>query len=76
MMTCMMRQEISLTHTQIGQSEPNRRQELALGRIERAVGELATVLLSSSVSNDVSRAAVRDVRKAVAPVLADVLSAD
>jgi hypothetical protein len=56
--------------------EPNRRQQLALERIEFAVGELATVLLSSCPSQSVADAAVRDIRRAVSPAIREILGAD
>jgi hypothetical protein len=56
--------------------EPNRRQQLALERIEFAVGELASVLLANCRSTETAALAVRDVRKAIAPVLAAILDAD
>lgn len=55
-------------------SEPNHRQEMALERIEFAVGELATVLLSYCGSQAAAAAAITDVRKALAPALAEILS--
>jgi hypothetical protein len=58
----------------VSRSEPNHRQEVALERIELAVAELASVLLSSGRSHGVSGAAISDIRRAVAPVLAGILS--
>jgi hypothetical protein len=72
----MISQRISATHGGIAHAEPNRRQQLALERIEFAVGELASVLLSSCRSGDTARAAVRDIRKAMAPIHADILDVD
>jgi hypothetical protein len=60
----------------LSNDEPNRRQKLALDRLEFAVSELATVVLSTCRSDDLARAALRDVRKAVTPVLADILTVD
>ena len=60
----------------VAQGEPNRRQELALDRIEFALSELATVVLSTCRSQEQAHAAMRDVRKAVLPVLTDILSTD
>jgi hypothetical protein len=54
--------------------EPNRRQEVAVQRIELAVCELASVVLSCSPSNEAGRAAIAEIRNAVAPVLARILS--
>ena len=56
--------------------DPNRRQQLALERIDFAVGELASVLLSSCRSGDIARAAVRDIRKAMTPIVADILEVE
>jgi hypothetical protein len=56
--------------------EPNHRQELALERMEFAVGELSTVLLSIARSHDAARGAIAAVRKAVVPVVADILATD
>ena len=56
--------------------EPNHRQNLAVDRIEFAVGELTTVLLANCRSHDAVAVAARDIRKAVAPVVADILSED
>ncbi len=64
------------TDRRITYAEPNHRQEIALKRIEFAVGELATVLLSSCRTTAIAQSAIRDVRKAVAPILADVLATD
>ena len=72
----MISQRISAARSTIAHGEPNRRQELALERIDFAVGELASVLLSSCRSGDIARAAVRDIRKAVAPINADILEVD
>ena len=41
-----------------------------------AVGELASVLMSSCRSGDVARAAVSDIRKAMTPILADILEVE
>ena len=57
-------------------TEPNHRQELALERIEYAVAELASVLLSGCRSRGVAQAAIGDVRAAITPVVADILSAE
>jgi hypothetical protein len=54
--------------------EPNHRQELALERVEFAVGELATVLLSHCRAHGVANVAIGDIRKAVTPVLVDILA--
>jgi hypothetical protein len=47
---------------------------MALERIELAVAELASVLLSACRSHGTSGAAIAGIRKAVAPVLADILA--
>lgn len=65
-----------LAYGPIAHGEPNRRQQLALDRIDFAVGELATVLLASCRSEEIARAGLRDIRKAVAPILAEILSTD
>ncbi len=57
-------------------AEPNHRQQLALERIEFAVGELSTVLLSNCRTSAVAQSAMRDVRKAVAAIVADILTSD
>jgi len=67
---------MSVTRRPLPHSEPNRRQQLAIERIEFAVGELATALLSSCPAQSVATAAVRDIRKAIAPALAEILSVD
>jgi hypothetical protein len=56
--------------------EPNRRQELAMERIERAVGELASVLLASCPSHTIARLCICDIRKAVAPGMDDILNSN
>jgi hypothetical protein len=67
----------TLIHRPADCVEPNRRQQLALERIEIAVSELATVVvLSSCRASGVARTAMHDVRRAVAPILADILAAD
>jgi hypothetical protein len=66
----------SLVHGAVVVGEPNHRQELALERIDFAMGELASVLLSCCRSHDAAGAAIRNVRRAVAPVIADILAAD
>ena len=66
---------MSYSHHRIA-LEPNHRQQMALERIEFAIGEIATVLLSSCPSRDAAAAAIRDVRHAVAPIVADILAAE
>ncbi len=56
--------------------EPNRRQQLALERIEFAVGELASVLMARCRSKAVACKSIREIQMAVYPVIADILSAD
>jgi hypothetical protein len=58
----------------VAQGAPNHRQQLALERLEFAVGELGSVLLSCCREPGVAKAVIRDVRTAVIPVLADILS--
>ena len=72
----MISQRILAAHGTIAHGEPNRRQQLALERIDFAVGELASVLLSSCRSGDVARAAVSDIRKAMTPIIADILEGE
>ena len=67
---------MSSTYARSGTLEPNHRQELALERIEFAVGELATVVLSITRSHDAAQGAIAAVRKAVVPVVADILATD
>jgi hypothetical protein len=55
-------------------SEPNHRQEMALERIEFAVGELATVLLANCRSHGAAGVAISELRRAVAPAIAEILS--
>ncbi len=56
------------------ETEPNRRQQLALERIDFAVSELATILLSTCGSDDIARASICAVRRAVTPVVTRILS--
>lgn len=63
-------------HRPIGHGEPNHRQRLALERIDFAVGELATTLLSCCSSHDMTDAALREIRKAVAPIVREILADD
>jgi hypothetical protein len=71
----MMNARMSFAHRPVAQIEPNHRQELALERIEIAVSELGCVLLSCCRQPGIAGAVIRDIRKAVTPVVADVLSA-
>jgi len=57
-------------------AEPNRRQELALERVESAVGELASVLLSNCRSNELAKSVIQEVRDAVEPIVVDILTID
>lgn len=72
----MIRTGISATNRAIAQGEPNHRQQLALERIEFAVAELATALISSCRSHGVAGGAIRDIRQAVGPAVADILAVD
>jgi hypothetical protein len=54
--------------------EPNRRQVVAVQRIELALCELASVVMSCSPSNEAGKFAIAEIRNAVAPVLAQILS--
>lgn len=67
---------VNLTHRRIAHNEPNHRQQLALDRIDFAVGELGTVLLSCCREPGVAAAVIRDIQKAVTPVVADILAVD
>ena len=55
-------------------TELNHRQEVAIERIEYAVSELATALLTYSGSSEAARSAIAQVRAAVAPAVAGILS--
>jgi hypothetical protein len=57
-------------------TEPNHRQRLALERIEFAVGELATVLLSCGQSRTTANEAIQSIRQSVAVVIAEVTTTD
>ena len=72
----MMHAQNMLACRTLANCEPDRRQELAIARIEFAVSELASVLLSHCRSGDIARSSIRDVRDAVMPVLADILAAN
>ena len=67
---------MSFTHRPLPHDEPNHRQQLALDRIDFAVSELGTVLLSCCRQPGVAAAVIRDIRQAVIPVLDDILSLD
>jgi hypothetical protein len=54
--------------------EWNRRQQMAVDRIELAMDELATVLLSCGNPDGAVTAAIGQIRAAVGPVLAGILS--
>ena len=54
-------------------SEPNHGQEIAVQRVDLAIAELATVLLSSGLPTATVTAAIADIRQAVAPVYAGIL---
>ena len=56
--------------------EPDRRQQLAMERIEFAISELASAVLRNCRSDVIARAALHDIRKAVTPVLVDILAVD
>ena len=70
-MAFMVTKRVSLAHC-----EPNHRQRVALDRIEFAVGELATVLLSSCQSRGAATEAIQDIRRSVAQVINDILAAE
>ncbi len=67
----MVTKTVSLEHC-----EHNHRQQLALGRIEFAVGELATVLLSSCQSRGTAAEAIQHIRQSVARVISEILTAE
>lgn len=56
--------------------QPNHRQEIALERIEFAIETLACTLITYGGSNDTTKLAIGAVRKAVAPVLTNILAAE
>jgi hypothetical protein len=56
--------------------EPNHRQQMALERIEFAVNELASVLISTCRAHGVAQSAIREIRRAVTPIVSDVLTID
>ncbi len=72
----MTRTGTTLANRRDANGEPNHRQELALERVEFALGELATVLLSHCRSHGVANVVIGDIRKAVTPALADILAVD
>jgi hypothetical protein len=55
---------------------PNHRQQLAVERLDFAVGELASTLLACCISRAVAEVAIRDVREAVGAAHADILATD
>jgi Tfp pilus assembly protein FimT len=57
-------------------AEPNHRQRLALERIEFAVGELATALLSCARSRATAQEAIQRIRQSVTPVAAEITAAE
>jgi len=52
----------------------NHRQEVAIERIEFAVSELATALLTYAGSKDAAQTAISQVRAAVQPALAGIVA--
>ena len=67
----MVTRTVSLAHC-----EPNHRQQLALDRIEFAVGQLTTVLLSSCQSRGTAAEAIQGIRQSVARVITEMLAAE
>ena len=65
-----------LRHGKTVHGEPNHRQQLALDRIELAVDELASVLLSNCRSNELATATMQKVRQLLGPIIAEVLAHD
>ncbi len=57
-------------------AEPNQRQRMALERIEFAIGELATALLSCARSRATAHQAIQSIRQAMAPVVAEITTTD
>lgn len=55
-------------------TELNHRQEVAIERIEFAVSELATALLTYAGSKEAAQTAISQVRAAVAPAIAGIVS--
>lgn len=56
--------------------EPNHRQQLALDRIDFAVGELATALLSCGRSPAAASETIQAIRRLMATVISEILEAD
>jgi hypothetical protein len=71
-----MSTEIMLSSRPQRNGEPNRRQQMALERIEYAVSELSSVLLANCHAREATHAAIGAVRRAVKPIIAEVLAAD
>ena len=67
---------MSLTNRPVACLEPNHRQRMALDRVELAIDELASVLLSCCRDARIAGTAIRDVNRVVAPIRADILAAD
>jgi len=65
---------MSFSRHRVALSEPNHRQQIALERIEFAVAEMSTVLLSSSASREAATNAIRDIRRAVAQIVSGILA--
>ena len=57
-------------------AEPNHRQRVALERIEFAVSELVTVLLSCGPSRATAHDAIQCIRKSVAPIITEISTAE
>jgi hypothetical protein len=65
-----------ISYGAIAHGEPNHRQELALERIDLAVDQLASVLLSNCRTNVLANAVIQEIREAVGPIVAEILTTD
>ena len=74
MMRAKVRDKMPPATLPMAEFEWTRRQQMAVERIELAIGELASVLLSCGGPDATTQAAIRQIRASVAPVLATILS--
>ena len=74
MMHAKVRDKMPHSTYPMAEFEWNRRQQMAVERVELAIDELASVLLSCGGQDGTAQAAIGQVRAAVAPVLAGILS--
>jgi len=75
-MAAKARDKMPLPKPAAALSQPNHGQEMAMHRIEFAINELATVLMSCAGSKEAAQTAIANVRAAVAPVITGILSRD